>query len=469
MHETKKLASFLSGLEYHDLTKEVVERTKDLILDQIGVALAASSKPWSLKVYDYVKGFGGQRESTILNYGDKVKAENAAFANGSFGHGFEMDDTYLPGNTHPGAVVIPAALALGEREGVDGKRFLVAIIIGYETMGRVARAIAPSCGERGFHPISVSGPIGAAATVGKLLKFDDDLMLNGISVAASHSSGLMEYTQTGGSVKRMHGGMAAFGGIRAALLAHAGITGPPTILEGRSGFCRAFSDDSRPGEITSKLGKEFVVMETSIKRHCCCYQIQAPLDVTSKMVTEYGIKPKDIEEIVMGSNRLAPRQVGAILEPRSVVEAQFSAPFSVAMCVVKGSNGFRDYTEENLKDPDIMALAEKVRLEVDDEVQALYPEKRAVRMTIKLKDGTIYQQKLDGAKGTPVNPLTRKEVVIKFRDLAKEVLRSGRIEEIIKAVEGLDEVEDISPLFRLIVTERSSLYEGNQASSPTGP
>lgn len=451
MNESKRLAGFLAGLRYDDLRREVVEKTKVLILDYLGAALAASTKPWSMAAYRYARDLGGLGESTIINFGDRVKAEDAAFVNACFGHGFELDDTYLPGKTHPGTVVIPAALALGERGGIGGKSLLVAVVAGYEAVGRISRALAPSCSARGFHPISVSGPLGAAAAVGQVLGLDERLMLNAISIAASHASGLMEYTQSGGNVKRTHGGIAALGGIRAACLAEAGITGPSTILEGRSGFCRAYSDDPRPDKILSRLGEEFIVMETSIKCHSCCFQIQAPLDATSKIVKEHRVKPEDIDQIVMGSNRLALIQVGTILEPREIVEAQFSAPFSIAMCVVKRRNGFRDYTEENLKDPEIKTLARRVRLEVDEEVQSLYPEKRAVRMTVKLKDGTLYQEKLDGAKGTPVNPMSRSEADEKFLDLATVVVPRSRAEEIIRVVRGLEEVEQLSTLTRLLV------------------
>ena len=284
MNESKRLASFLSELKYGDLAREIVEKAKNLILDQLGVELATSTTPQSVALYGYIKGFGGPGESTIVNYGDKVKTENAIFLNASFGHGFELDDTYLLSGTHPGAITIPSALAFGEREGLDGKNLIVSVVAGYEAMGRISRSIAPSYWYRGFDPITVSGPFGAAATVGKALDFNTELMLNAISIAASHSSGIMEYAQTGGSVKRMHAGMAASGGVRAALLAQAGITGPPTILEGRSGFCRAFSDSYRLDDITANLGSDFVVMGMSFKRHCVCYQIQAPIDATSQIV-----------------------------------------------------------------------------------------------------------------------------------------------------------------------------------------
>jgi 2-methylcitrate dehydratase PrpD len=451
MDESKRLATFLSGLRYEDLKSDLVERAKALVLDQLGVELATSTTPQSMALYKYVRGWGGPAESTIVHYGDKAKAENVAFLNASFGHGFELDDTYLLSGTHPGAISVPSALAFGERDLIDGRTFLLSVITGYEAMGRISCAVAPSYWYRGFDPITVSGPFGAAATIGKILGFSPELMLHALSIAASHSSGIMEYAQAGGNVKRMHAGMAAFGGIRAALLAQIGFTGPPTILEGKSGFCRAFADDYRLEDITANLGHDFVVMGMSFKRHCACYQIQAPIDATSKIVGEHGLRAGDIEEVLIGTNSVAIPQVGTIYEPQEIAAAQFSAPFSVAMAVIKGRNGFRDYTEENLKDPDIKAFARKVRLVVDDEIQAMFPQKRAVRVTVRLKNGTTFQEKLDGARGTPVNPMSRTEVEDKFRDLATVVLPGSRVEEIIQVVEALDEVKSLSVLSRLLI------------------
>jgi 2-methylcitrate dehydratase PrpD len=305
---------------------------------------------------------------------------------------------------------------------------------------------------RGFHPVTAIGPYASAAVVGKLLNFDAPLMLNAISIAGSHCSGLVEFNQTGGSVKRIHSGIAAVGGIRAALLARAGLTGPPTVLEGKKGFWHAFCDDPHPEKLVSNLGTDFALMGTSFKMYACCHDIQAAIDGTSKIVKEHNIRPDDIEEIIMGANRNSVVNVGAIRKPQEVTAAQFSAAFSLAMCVVKDGNGFYDYTEENLKDPDIKKLAERVRLELDKEVDAAYPATRAARVTIKLKNGTSHQEKLDGPKGSPENPVARNEVVSKFRNLTGMILSGDRVEKIIKSVEELDDLGNISTLCKMLVS-----------------
>src|SRR3990172_3926508 len=195
MNESRDLARFVSELKYDNLPPEVIARVKDLILDQVGIMLACSTLPWSKVIYDYVRDWGdNKQESTIAHYGDRTKAENAVFVNSSFGHGFEIDDHYLPGQSHPGCIVVPSAIAMAEREHGTGKDLILAVAAGYEVMGRINKAIAPSCLIRGFHaPTSISGPFAAAAVAGKILDFEPELMLNALSIAGSHASGVIEY------------------------------------------------------------------------------------------------------------------------------------------------------------------------------------------------------------------------------------------------------------------------------------
>ena len=214
-------------------------------------------------------------------------------------------------------------------------------------MGRINTAITPSCALRGFHaPTSISGPFGAAAARGRSWASTPDLMLNALSIAGSHSAGVTEYDQGGGSVKRMHAGMASHGGIRSALLAQKGLTGPSTILEGKHEIFVAFTDQHRPHEVTDKLGEEYrVVMGTGFKAYFACFPIQAAIDAMLALKRDHGFAPDDVVEIVMGTNRRSVTHVEA--KPTDILSAQFSAPFSLALTLLRGSNGYQDYTEKN--------------------------------------------------------------------------------------------------------------------------
>ncbi len=451
MHESRTLARFVSELKYEDLPREVIAKAKDLILDQVGIMLACSSLPWSKVIYEYVRDWGeGRQESTIAHYGYKTKAENAVFANASFGHGFEIDDHYLPGMSHPGCIVVPCALAMAEKESASGRDLITAVVAGYEVMGRINKAIAPSCVLRGFHAMtSVAGPFGAVAAAGKILKFDPELMVNALSIAGSHASGTTEYDQGGGSIKRMHAGMAAHGGLRSAFIARKGITAPATILEGRHGFCQAFADEYNLMEITDQLGTDFrVVMGAGFKAYCSCGAIHSGIDALRKLIAEHGIKAGDVAHITMGTNRQGVTHIAA--EPTDITSAQFSTGFGFALTLLRGTSGFKDYTEQTLRDPEILALVKKVKVELDSEVDSEYPAKRAARVTVKLSNGATYQEKVDYCKGVPQNPLTREEFEEKFRGLATVVATTERADEIMNTVYGLDQQENVATLIGLM-------------------
>lgn len=450
MDESRELAKFVAKLKYGDLPKNVVKKTKDLILDQLGVELASSTMLWSKAVYRDAMNSGGRQESTIIYYGDKVPVLSAAFVNGSFGHGIEMDDGYRAGVTHPACVIIPAALALGQRELISGKELILAVVAGYEIMGRASAATAPSALERGHHPTSASGPFGAAAASAKILGFDPELTLHALGIAGSTACGLTEFNQTGGMSKRIHGGLGASGGLRGALLAREGITGPPTILEGTNGFLRAFSDENKDRLLTADLGKSWVVLDTNYKRHANCAMNHAPIDSLLKIMAKHSFKPEDVDELVILHNSRASQVIGVIKEPKTVPDAQFSGYFSLAMTVVLGNNSLRNYTEKTLKNRSIRELAKRVRFEVDPEADANYPQKRMGGVAVKLKNGTTYQEKTEYAKGMPENPFTDEELRDKFRDLSSVVLPKQQVESIIEAVAFLEDLDDVHMLARML-------------------
>lgn len=451
MNESRELARFASELRYKDLPQEVIAKTKDLILDQLGSMLACSTLPWSQVIYRYVSGWGEfSQESTVVHYGYKTRAENAAFANACFGHGFEIDDIYFPGQAHPGCITVPTALALGEREAISGQAFILAIVAGYEVMGRINKAIAPSCHLRGFHaPTSITGPFAAAVVTGQILGFDAELMLHALAIAGSHASGTIEYDQSGGSVKRMHAGMAVHGGIKSALLAQEGLTGPPTILEGRHGFCQAFADEYNLAEITDGLGQDYrVVMGTGFKAYCSAGAMHAGIDALRMLQAEHGFTAADIVEITMGTNRQSISHIAAI--PTDITSSQFSAPFGLALTLMRGSNGFNDYTETTIRDPAILSIAAKVKMVLDPEVDREFPATRGARITVRLNSGATLQKKIDYCKGNPRNPMTRQEFEDKFRGLASVVANADRTESILATVRDLDKLQDLTPLISLL-------------------
>ena len=450
MDETRQLAEFIINIRFEDLKKDVVEKAKSLVLDQLGCQLAFANLPWSKAVYEYVRNNKTvKKESIITYYGFRTTAELAAFANAVFGHGFEMDDTEMITASHPGVAVIPSALAAGEKENISGKEFITAIVAGYDAMLRPGTATKHMM-MRGFHSTGVAGPLGSAAAAGKILKLDLGTMISALGIAASESSGITEFAVSGGSVKRLHAGLAAQSGLRAALLAKLGITGPTAPLEGPKGFCHTFSDTYSIEEITRDLGKEFRIMQVGNKPYCCCAAQHSVIDAGAKIQKERHINPTEIQKIVIEQRPREAINVGNIILPQDIIAAQFSARFGLALRLVKGSNGFRDYNENNLKDHQILKLVEKIDYVCDEKCEKLKVEVGPALVTISLQDGTTFKQQIDYAKGSIQNPMTQDELENKFGELVSNILPTKHIETIIRTVRRLEELSSIRNLADLL-------------------
>jgi 2-methylcitrate dehydratase PrpD len=450
------LADAVSRLGYADLPPDVVEKTKYVVLDQLGCQLACSGLPWNRIVYDYVRELGGAGRSSVVGHGLRTSAESAALVNGTFGHGFEIDDFHIRCLAHPGCVAVPAALAVAEGRGASGRDFIAAAALAAEVILRVGKASGySSVVERGFHETSVQGPFGAAAGAGKLLGLDREKLLHGLSIAGSHASGTLEYAQTGGDVKRLHAGIAAAAGIRSALLAERGLTGPPTVLEGRRGVFQAFANAYDAGAAVDGLGESYHLLGIGFKAYCCMGLIHSQIDAVRELVDEHRLADADIDEIVLGTSRLGLSHGGSAgPAPQSISEAQFSSHFSIGLTVVKGANDFGAYWEafENgFRDPRVLDVARRVTLVLDDECDRAFPEHNMCKATIRTRDGRSLETTIPDARGFPGNPLTPGELEQKFIGLATVVLPESRAARLMETILTLEQLEDVRELTELAV------------------
>ncbi|MBI4083048.1 MAG: MmgE/PrpD family protein [Candidatus Lambdaproteobacteria bacterium] len=449
---TRRLARFFLDLRYEDIPAAVLERAKQSILDQLGCQIAFAELPWSRQVYRTIAELGGRAESTVVGYGLRTNAENAAFANSAFAHGHELDDTFLGIPTHPGAVIVPAVLAVGERERASGRDLLLAMVVGHEVMLRVGLGVARSLLWRGHHTPPAVGPFGVAAAAGRLIGLDDRQFLNALGIAGSFAAGLLEYTRTGSSVKRIHCAIPAQAGIRSAHLARAGMTGPASILEGEKGFCKVFVDDYDLDRITAGMGEEWTTPGVSIKGFDCCHLIHAPIEATLRIKARQGFDPAAIERIVVKTSKQGKVHCGVIVEPDDVLGAQFSFAFSLALTLLRGGNGFEHYVESELRAPELLALARKVVVEEDAEFERVYPEAFAGGVECRLKGGATYSERVLHQKGHPQNPLSHDEVREKFQRLAQlALLPAVEAAAVLELVERLETVPDASALLTHMV------------------
>lgn len=457
MRESRTIAEWVAGLRYEDIPGDILEHARRFILDNIGCQIAGATLPWSHAYYEMLKRTRSGDGATIAYFGDRLAADEVAFINSAFNHANETDDTHLKSPTHPGNIAVPVSLAMAEYAKGDGKKLLLGVIVAYEIHIRVSWACSPYLHYRGHHPPVACGPFGGAAAAALIMGLSSEKTLNALAIAGSHSAGTMEYANSGGSMKRMHSGIAAQAGIRAAMFADVGITGPNSILEGEKGFCEVFAGKYDLGRLTAGLGTRFELTENALKPYSCCHVIHASLDTLDAIRDSEAVDPAQVQSIrvLMNSDRLQAL-VGTIVEPPDILGAQFSLPFSLAMRLhhggrgVHGGNGFWDYPNVDLKDPVLLETARKISCVVAKNNEWARVD-RCEGMEIDMKDGRRIFGNVPFSKGLPENPMSPAEVKEKFHSLVDPILPQGRPRKIVDAVDNLESISDINELVSLLV------------------
>jgi 2-methylcitrate dehydratase PrpD len=431
MNETRELVEFLARLRPEDLSAEVFDRTRYLLLDYLGVAIRGSREESSAPVYKMIRRLNARE---LPGY--------AALANGAAAHAIEMDDTHNAGSIHLGVVMFSAALAMAESlPDVSLERFTAAVVAGYEAAARIAMALQPKEHySLGFHPTATCGAFGAAVTASKLLGLTADQMLSAFGIAGSMAAGSMEFLAEGAWTKRLHAGLAAQNGIQAAMLAAEGFRGPSTILEGRDGFLNGHSKKPLPELITQDLGESFEIMRTSVKPHACCRYMQGPIDGVLAIMREHNLQPDEVARIEVA---VLEAGWGLVAEPRkqkyhpqSIVEAQFSMPFGAAVAVIYRAAGIDQFTEEDLRSESIRRMMAIVVVQKDIRIEKNFPEEWRARVAMDLTDGRHLETVITHPKGDPKNPLSWDELIAKFASLAAPVVGVQRSEELVDLIRG---------------------------------
>ena len=413
------LAEFAAGLDTPP--PATLRRVLGVITDQVGLQLACSRLPWSAAVVRYLKLFPTAGDCPVPGWGMRTGPEQAAFAAACFGHGQDFDDTCPLVQSHVGATIVPVALALGAHTGASGAQVVRAVSAGAEVMLRVAHAGSPGILARGHHTPVAAGPFGAAVTAALFLDPEASgtaatvgHLDQAMRIAGSFAGGLAEYTQAGGSVKRLHMAIPAAAGVRAAYLAKFGITGPASVLEGAKGFLRAFSDTPYPERLTDGLGRRLLIDEVGMKRFNCCYFIHAPLEGYLSLAAEHALAATDIAAIVVGTSAQGVHHVGAIPEPQDALGGQFSTHFTLAMGVKGLLPGVGSYTPEQLADPELREIARTVSVVEDPVCTAEYPSNFGGTVTVTTTDGRVFDARVRHPRGTAENPLSDAEFAAKL-------------------------------------------------------
>jgi 2-methylcitrate dehydratase PrpD len=447
-----RLAAF--ALDPSPPSATALNEGKRIILDQLACQTAAAPLSWSVGYLQSAKSYAAADDGPrVVFHGDRLRIDQTAFVNGAFGQGAEFDDTHLRSSTHSGAVIVPTVLAFADHRTMSGTEALHAVIVGVETLIRISTAAAPYLHRRGHHVPPAVGPFGAAAAASRIMGLDHAHCLHAISIAGSHSAGLLEFTHAGGSVKRCHCGIAAMSGVRAAFLARQGITGPLAILEGRRGFFNAFAGQYNLDIVSEGLGSEYLFCEMGYKPMTSAFPAHAPLEAIGILKDEHDLTAEDIESIEIGTSRHSLEHVGVIREPRDITDAHYSVAFGAAIRLIRGSNGFYDYRDEDLKDPRFLDIVRRVTVKVDPvaDEERLKLNNRGAIVTILTKDGRKLEKRLQYSKGHPKNPMSNDELTQKFRDTVTPRLGKDRTEELAERVWDIEELADASVLVDLTI------------------
>lgn len=452
---TSVLSQFAVDTEYERLPLNVVELSKMVVMDTIGVMLAATTLEKAvLPVIKLVKEGGGKEESTIIGFGGKVPCWMAAFANGALSHALDYSSSDNRGLA-PGGVIVPSALAMAERiPKTSGKQLITAIVVGNEVLMRIGGAITRNPMHFGWVSPMLLGVFGATVAASKIAGLDNKQMADAVGIALHQAAGTWEMAEDPSSTFRaVRNCFVNKAGVLAALMAQEGISAAKSPLEGKNGlYHQYFQGLYDPSVLISGLGSEFRCVKISFKPYPSCRDTHTSIDAALKLVKEYDIVPEEVEEIQltvgpMGEKACLPRDQRC--QPQTSIEAKFSLPFTVATAIARRRVALTDFSHSNIKDPVVMDLARKVSYRVRQGTSGLDPG----IIDIKLKGGRTLHEEVKTPSGSPESPMSQEDLVEKFRDCANyslKRLRSSDADKIIAYIRDLEHQTNLSELTQLI-------------------
>jgi 2-methylcitrate dehydratase PrpD len=450
----ERLGHFAAGLSFDALPTPVVESAKDRVMDTLGICVAARNVDAVNAARRIVAEWGGRGDSTLIGESVRRPAASAALFNGTCAHSLDFDDTHLPSIVHPSAMLVPAVLAQAEACGSDGSAAITALIAGYEICTRLSMAQYDAelgnsvMFERGLHATSLIGTVAGAAACARLRGLDAAGITAAMAIACSMSAGLIEANRAGGTVKKFHGGWTGHSSVSAAAAAAHGLTGPPTVFEGRFGFFAAYCGERwHPEAVVDGLGERWDTPGIFYKPYPTNHFTHALVDAAIALKLR-GVRAEEVVRITLGTAAASWRTIGDPIEekrrPRSPYHAQFSAPFVFAAALAGGSGlgvSLDDFTETTLADALRRRLAANTEVVVDDECTRLFPHQFPGVARVVLDDGRELEERVLVNRGGPQRPLSRDELVGKL-ELNAGPLAAG----IAAATADLDQLASIHEL-----------------------
>jgi 2-methylcitrate dehydratase PrpD len=453
--ESRTLATVLSETSFEDFPSQAIDDARRAILDWLGSAMAGALEPPARMARSVVAGLGASNEATVFA-GNRSSAAGAALANGVASHILELDDVHKGSTMHAAAPVIPAALAVAERERATGRAFIRAVTLGYDAALRVGEAVNPSH-YRFWHPTGTAATFGAAVAAGSLLHLNAGQMLDALGTAGTQAAGLWEFNADGAMSKHLHPGKAAFNGVLAADLAKAGFTGATRILEGERGFFHATSSGYDETRITDGLGAHWKISENCYKIWSCCGHTHTAVDVAVRLREAAPVG--DVASIHIET--YGPGyEIVKEMNPSTPYQAKFSIAYVVAAALVYGGASLDAFTPDHfspdgIRRAELAALVGKTKVTVADDLTARYPGAWPTRLHITLLDGTERHGESDFPAGNPENPVSTAQLEAKFMKLISPRFGDETAVRAIEAVNALEQCADVAAIFRDLAPARA--------------
>lgn len=451
---TKKIAQFVSGLNYDKIPATVRSRIKLLILDSLGCGVYGALKEHSQIATKAITLVDNSRNCGLWGTAIRASAPNAALLNGTFVQGFELDDIHRKGAMHVGSTTLPAIVALSEvKAGMSGKQFLTAAVAGYEIGPRVGMTMGPNHLGQGWHSGATVGAFAGAAASASALGLSEEATIDALGIAGTMASGIMA-VQYGSMVKRMNHGRSAQNGLYAGMLASVGYTGIKNVFESEyGGFCTTFSrerDWIKWEELTKGLGENWETMMDSLKFYSAAASNHTTLDAIRIMREKKPFTADDVERIVVHGSQVTRDHVFWKYEPSGMTNMQFCMPYIVATLLLEGDFFVDQCVEEKMADPERIKHSRKVEFIAEPEITKM-GLRYYVRVEIFLKDGTRMEETVEAQRGSETKFATEAQVVDKFEKLVKHVFPMQQVAAIRDAVLGLEKLDDAATLAKLLV------------------
>jgi len=445
---SREFAKFVHGISYDTLPEKVKELSRICLLDYLSCTLAGSRSEIRPIFMDLVDELGGNPQASVYGTGVKTSVANAALVNSAFSHVLEMDDIHRLAMYHPGIVVLPAALAIAERDKLNGRRLIESIVAGYEVGIRIGVAINPSHFKI-WHTTGTVGTFASAASAGKLMDLGVDELTDAFGNAGSQAAGLWQFNIDAAMTKPLHSGKASMNGIYAAMLAKRGFTGAENIIEGAKGFGVATSEAPDFDLMIRDLGKVYEFLGIGVKVHSGCRHTSSSVDGALAIRNKYGVKPEDIESIQLKTYELGMDLCGAVF-PQNIPQAKFSIAYCVACVFAFGRCTMDEMNMDVIGSEAVQSLLRKTTITVDEGLEKDFPMGYASIVGVTLKDGRSFDEFTPHCKGDPENPVAFGEMKDRFFAMTKGIIGEQEQKKLLGLVENLDEIGDISELVNYV-------------------